>query len=77
MQVEIQKELKRVVGGPGVSASEIENRKPVNPRMKLETASAVYHLPANRLLLLLRELPDKIGVNALRQSLEQHFESTD
>ena len=77
MQAEIQQELKRVVGGPGVSASAIENREPANPRVKLETANAVYHLPANRFLSLLRVLPDQIGINALRQSIDQHFESTE
>lgn len=73
MQSEIQQQLERVVGGKGVRASDLDTREAANPRVTIETAEAVYDLPANRFLLLLKELPDDVGINALRQAIEQHF----
>ncbi len=73
MQPEIQREVERVVGGKGVDVSDIDTKESANPRIKVETAECVYELPANRFLLLLNDLPDDIGVVALRQSIEEHF----
>jgi hypothetical protein len=73
MQTEIERELERVVGGQGVDVTDINSAETANPRIKVETAEAVYELPATRFLLLLKDLPDHIGVNALRLSIEQHF----
>ena len=73
MQSEIERELERVVGGKGVEVQDIDSPEAANPRVKVETAEAVYELPAARFLLFLKDSPDHIGVNALRLSIEQHF----
>ena len=77
MQSEIQREVERIVGGKAVSVTDIDAQAgdgdEANHRIKLETANATYTLPAQQLFHLLRELPDEIGVNALRQSIEQQI----
>ncbi len=77
MQSEIQREVERIVGGKAVSVTDIDARTDggdaAGHRIQLETAHATYTLPAGELFHLLRELPDEIGVNALRQRIEQRF----
>lgn len=76
MRTDIQKEVERVVGGKSVNVSEIDTAETANPRVKVETAHATYDLPANRFLIQLRDMPDGVGVNALRQHIEEHFQKS-
>ncbi|REK24499.1 MAG: hypothetical protein DWQ45_17070 [Planctomycetota bacterium] len=73
MDPRVEEELKRIVGGEGVTATDIETESPANRRLRLETAQAVYEVPAGRGLIFLQQLPDDIGVEALRQAIEQEF----
>lgn len=75
MTTQIEQELDRIVGGGAVMVTEIETAVEANRRVRLETANAVYELPANRLLILLRKLPDHAGVEPLRQAIEENFPS--
>lgn len=70
---EIQAELQRLVGGNAAEVATEQTAETANRRVKLTTANAVYSLPANELLIELRKLPDRIGVEALRQAVEQKF----
>ncbi len=73
---EIEQELERIVGGEGVSVSELDSAEEANRRVHLETARAAYDLPANRLLVRLKSLPDHIGIEALRTAIEEEFPSS-
>lgn len=75
MNQQIKKELERIVDGAGVKVSDLETSAEANRRIKLETARGVYELPANRFLIFLQKLPDRIGVEALRQAIEERFPS--
>lgn len=73
MQAEIQREVERVVGGKGVDVKDIDTGDSADSRITLETAEATYDLPAERLLHLLKQMPGRVGVNALRQCIDEHF----
>ncbi len=76
IQPDIQREVERIVGGKAVGVMGIEAQTDDDKTrhlVKLETANATYTLPAQPLLRLLRELPDEIGINALRQRIEQQL----
>lgn len=75
MNFRIQQELERVVGGGAVSVTDVATQTPANPRVRLETAQSVYELPANRTLIFLEKLPDRIGVEAFREAIERRFPS--
>ena len=75
MQAEIQREVERVVGGKGVDVKDIDTADSTHSHITLETAEATYELPAEQLLLLLKQMPDRVGVNALRQCIDEHFPS--
>lgn len=75
MNRQIEQELERIVGGAGVEVSESETSSEANRRVRLEMTDAVYDLPANRLLIVLEKVPDRIGVPALRKVIEEHFPS--
>jgi hypothetical protein len=70
---ELQTELERLVGGNAAEVVHEPTTETANRRVQLKTANAVYSLPANELLIELRKLPDKIGVEALRQTVEHKF----
>jgi hypothetical protein len=76
MSSEIQAELERIVGGEGVRVSPVPTKEEANRRVQLETANAVYEVPENRLLILLKKLPDGIGIEALRQAVEEELPAT-
>lgn len=73
MNPEIPEHVKRIVGGEGVGVTDVETESEANPRVRMETANATYELPANRVLSFLESLPDDIGVEALRQAIEERF----
>lgn len=74
MPQELQKEIDRLVGSESVEIFELPTQEEANHRVQLQTANAVYKLPANRLLALLRKLPDRIGVEGLREAIERELE---
>ena len=76
IQPDIEREVERIVGGKAVRVADVDAPAEDNRAcdlVKLETAHATYTLPAKPLLRLLQNLPDEIGVNALRQRIEQQF----
>lgn len=73
MSQELKSELERLVGGNAIEIEEEPTSSPANRRVQLTTANASYSLPANELLMELRKLPDKIGVEALRETIERKF----
>ncbi|MCA9110250.1 MAG: hypothetical protein KDA52_09900 [Planctomycetaceae bacterium] len=75
MNSQIEQELDRIVNGEAIKVSDMETSSEANRRIKLDTANCVYELPANRFLIFLQRLPDQIGVEALRQAIEERFPS--
>ena len=71
MLQEIRQEMERIVGPTGVTADwqECEDGQRI---VRVETAEAVWGMRPQRLLSLLKGLPDKAGVLALRQTADSH-----
>ena len=61
----LETEVDRVMGRAGAVESEPETTSAAHPRVRLETAHAVYELPGSRLLTFPDELPDGVGVQPL------------
>lgn len=75
MKARISEQIERIVGPAGVDVIDVHNDDPANPRVRVETAHVSYVLPANRLMALLKQLPDDIGVLPFRKAIEDEFPS--
>jgi hypothetical protein len=71
MLQEIRQELDRVIGATGVTVQwhDCEDGQRI---VRVETAEAVFGMRPQRLLSMLKGLPDKAGILALRQTADSH-----
>jgi hypothetical protein len=68
---QIQQEMARIVGPTGVDLQwyDCDDGQRI---VRVETAEAVWGMRPQRLLTLLKGLPDKAGILALRQAVDSH-----
>ena len=70
MLQQIETELQRVIGPTGVDVRIDTACQP--PLARVETAEAVWGMEPKAFLELLKELPDRAGILALRQAVDSH-----
>jgi uncharacterized FlaG/YvyC family protein len=67
---QLEAEIQRVVG-PAAVQLRLQDQ-PDDRYVRVETAEAVWGMPPDDLLEMLKEMPDRAGVLALRQAADQH-----
>lgn len=68
---QIRHELERVVGASGVKV-EWQDCEDGQRLVRIETAESICGMRPQRLVTLLKSLPDKAGILALRQTIDSH-----
>lgn len=66
---EIKAELNRVIGSAGVDVC-LEEHADLGTAVRVETADDVHHVSPEQFLALLKRMPDRAGVLALREELD-------
>ncbi|HEX5443341.1 MAG TPA: hypothetical protein VFW87_05920 [Pirellulales bacterium] len=68
---QIHEELKRVIGSAGYEVR-FDPQADGKVMVRIDAAEAVWGMCPDDLLQLLREMPDRAGLLALRQAVDQH-----
>jgi hypothetical protein len=72
---QLDAELTRLGAEDVLLAMDEDFEPDAGPLVKVEIEDAYWHLPPSDLLQLLRELPDKAGSDAIKQTIEQNAQA--